>query len=234
MLVTATQCKEPAVAPACKEGDTNEMIWHCQPVSRSNQSHSAELSPPTECGSVYMYELSRQCRKVCGLLHSMASRSATSAHSDARCSDFLTVSAAPVWSPHRCQKERQASYQFVDYTSIEQSSSATSVGNMCMRVKGRLVREAGSQTDRYLIASLVAEHVLNSTLDGAQQDESNSNLLHALLAVTRSCIHQPSSIVTAVQQDVKTSHLDNASTNAKSVANISGVNCGCTYHAVIM
>lgn len=166
----------------------------------------------------------------------MASRSATSAHSDARCSDFLTVTAAPVGAPHRCQKERQTSYQFVDYASIEESSSATSVDNMCTRFKGHLVKEAGSQTDRYLIASLVAEHILNSALDGAQQDENNSNLLHALLAVTRSCIHQPSSIVTALQQDVETAYLDNASqsTNAKSVANISGVDCGCTYPAVIM
>eukprot|EP00892_Ulva_mutabilis_P010211 jgi/Ulvmu1/7562/UM037_0106.1 len=120
-----------------------------------------------------------------------------------RDSDFLTAAASPMAGPGNGQHGHQARYQYVDYQSALAWHKLPCAKSVQQRYRGRLIREHGSQTDQYLIESLIAEHVVRGTMDCACGGSSPA-ALHALLAMARSYLVLPSSIITPVEADMDT------------------------------
>lgn len=139
---------------------------------------------------------------VTGLCHRMATISGSS--------DLLTVTTAPVSAHHPRINEKKLRYQFVESTSISTKQNAEAEKDLCMHYRGRRIRECACQTDRYLSASLVAEHAISSTLQHGIQLESHPAAFHALLALMRVFVHTPSSLVKATAQNAPISADDNS------------------------
>lgn len=125
-------------------------------------------------------------------------------------SDFLTVTAAPVAAHHPGVNGSKPRYQFVDYTAGTLKPNADAKKDLCIHYRGRRIRECACQTDRYLTTSLIAEHAISSTLTHRNQLDSHPDVFHALLAMTRSYMNTPSSLVKAIMQDTHTSADDNS------------------------
>lgn len=127
------------------------------------------------------------------MIEKLRTKTAMPAHTQR---DFFTVAAPPVAGPEQGLNGRRAGYQFVNYQVALESTSPnfTSKVPIQRRYRGRIVNERGCQTDRYLLQSLVAEHVIYDTLD-AISHEGNPDVFHALLALVQSYAQPPKSFI---------------------------------------